>query len=66
MLNDLNMREDIIEFIREKSNNLKKNFKNKYSDLYYLCDVRDYYDFISELKSDFKYSSMKNKTTDEN
>ena len=59
MLNDNKMRENIITYIKEKSNYSKKSFRNKYSDLYYLCDVRDYYDLIAELKSDFKYSSMK-------
>ncbi len=65
MLNDLDMREDIIQFIKEKSDYSKKNFKNKYSNLYYLCDVRDYYDLIYELRSGYKYSSMKDKSVDE-
>ncbi len=65
MLNDLDIREDIINFIKEKSNYSKKNFKNKYSDLYYLCDVRDYYDLMYELKSEYKYSSMKDKSIDD-
>jgi hypothetical protein len=65
MLNDLVMRKDIIEYIKEKSGYQKKFFKNKYSDLYYLCDIPSYYDLISELNSGFKYSSMKNKPTEE-
>ena len=65
MLNDSGMRRDIIEFIKEKSGYQKKFFKNKYSDLYYLCDIPSYYDLISELNSGFQYSSMKNKPSDE-
>jgi hypothetical protein len=65
MLNDLDIRRDIITFIKEKSNYQKKYFKNKYSDLYYLCDVPNYYDLVGELNSGFKYSSMKNKSSDE-
>lgn len=65
MLNDLDMREDIIQYIKEKSNYSKKIFKNKYSDLYYLCDIPDYYNLISELRTGHKYSSMKDKSSDE-
>ncbi len=65
MLNNNEMRENIITFIKEKSNYSKKSFRNKYSDLYYLCEVRDYYNFISELRSDFQYTSMKNKISSE-
>lgn len=62
MLNDKNLRKDIITFIREKSSYQKKSFRTKYSDIYYLCEIRDYYHFMSELKSDFKYSSIKHDT----
>lgn len=65
MLNDLNMRSNIIDFIKEKSNYSKKMFKNKYSDLNYLIDIPDYYNLLSELRSGYKYSSMKYKNTEE-
>ncbi len=65
MLNNRETRRDIISFIKERSGYLKKNFKTKYSSVSKYCDVRDYYDFISELRSDFKYKSMKHETIEE-
>ena len=65
MLNNKETRRDIISFIKERSGYLKKNFKTKYSSVSKYCDVRDYYDFISELRSDFKYKSMKYETIEE-
>ncbi len=65
MLNHFETRRDIIMFIKEKSRYQKKNFNTKYSSVYHLCDFRDYYDFISEIRSDFQYGSMKYETIEE-
>ena len=63
MLNDLGMRRDIIEFIKEKSGYQKKFFKNKYSDLYYLCDIPNYYDLIRTSQFLFLQSGNTNLLT---
>ncbi len=65
MLNHEETRRNIIKYIKEKSGYLKKNFNTKYSSIYHLCDVRDYYDFIGEIRSDFQYKSMKYETIEE-
>lgn len=65
MLNNTETRRDIIMFIKEKSGYLKKNFNTKYSRVYHLCDFRDYYDFTSEIRSDFQYKSMKHETIEQ-
>ncbi len=65
MLNNPETRRDIIMFIKEKSGYLKKSFNTKYSRVYHLCDFRDYYDFTSEIRSDFQYKSMKHETIDQ-
>ncbi len=57
MLNNKETRYDIINYIKEKTDYMIKPFQNKYSSIYYLCETRDYYKFISELRSDFKYKS---------
>jgi hypothetical protein len=65
MLNHGETRRDIISFIKEHSGYLKRNFRTKYSSVSKYCDCRDYYDFISEVRSDFKYKSMKYETIEE-
>ncbi len=65
MLNQPDTRNNIITFIKERSGYSKKSFNTKYSRVYHLCDFRDYYDFISELRSDFQYKSMKYETIEE-
>ncbi len=64
MLNDRDIREDITNYIREKSGYQKKYFKTKFSSVYHLCDVRDYYDFIFELKSFHQYKGTKHEEID--
>jgi hypothetical protein len=65
MLNSPDNRNDIISFIKEKTGYLKKNFNTKYSKLYYLCEIRDYYNFISEVRTKFDYSIITYENLDE-
>jgi hypothetical protein len=55
-INDYDTRNDIIQYIYEINNYSKKNFNNKYSHLFAICDVPDYWTFISKLKTNYKYN----------
>jgi hypothetical protein len=59
MLNNKLTKDDIKEFIKEKTNYLKKNLNNKYSHLYYLCDVPNYWDMMAELNSNYNFRPLK-------
>jgi len=59
MLNNKLTKDDIKEYIKEKTNYLKKNLNNQYSHLYYLCDVPNYWDMMSELNSNYNFTPLK-------
>ncbi len=59
MINQFDTRSEIINFMKEKSGYLKKNFNTKYSKIDYLCETRNYYTLITELRSNYQYSSFK-------
>ena len=59
MINDDDTRRIIWEYIKEKSGYQKKKFSNKYSHLNTYCDVYDYWDFMSKIKSGYKFSPLK-------
>lgn len=58
MLNNNNLKDDIYEFIKYKTNNEKKKLVNKYSCLYYLCDVPDSWSMIANLKIIDNYKAL--------
>jgi len=58
MINDNDTKKIIYEYIKEKSNGSQLIFKNKYSHLYGICDVPDYWDFITQIKTNHKFKIL--------
>ena len=58
MLNNKILRSDMVEYIKEKTNYKKSFFVEKYKSVYAYCDgIPDYYNLISEIKSNKLYNS---------
>jgi hypothetical protein len=55
MINDNKTRNDIWTYTKEKTNYLKKNFKNKYSYLEPYCDVPNYWDLIARIRTGYNF-----------
>lgn len=59
MINDESTRKYIWEYIKIISKYRKKRFKNKYSHLEPYCDIKNYWDLMSEIKSNYKFPPLK-------
>jgi hypothetical protein len=59
MINNLETRKVIWEYIKIKSNYSIKMFKNKYSHLEQYCDVDNYWNLMYKIKSNNKFNSLK-------
>jgi hypothetical protein len=61
MINDSDTRKNIWVYIMEKSKYSKKYFRNKYSYLEIYCDVDNYWNLMSKIKSNCKFSPLKSR-----
>ena len=58
MINDDDTRKIIWNYIKEKTNYSKISFKNKYSYLSVYCDVPDYWEMMTKIKTNFKFKPL--------
>lgn len=58
MINDLETRKYIWEYIKIKTNYSNKKFKNKYSHLESYCDVENYWTLMSKVKSNKPFEPL--------
>ena len=58
MINDVKTREIIWNYTKEKTNYSKKYFRNKYSCLESYCDVENYWDLMTKIKSGYKFNPL--------
>ena len=59
MINDPDTRKYIWEYIKIKSNYMKKIFRNKYSCLEAYCDVDNYWNLMANIKSNKPFAPLK-------
>ena len=59
MINDEETRKVIWQYVKEITNYSKNAFKNEYSHLEKYCDVDNYWDLMSRVKSGYKFQSLK-------
>lgn len=59
MINNLDTRKYIWEYIKINTNYMKKKFVNKYSHLSPYCDVYSYWDLMADIKSNKEFAPLK-------
>lgn len=59
IINDKNIRNEIIEYIQQKTMGNKKSIYEKYKNIYSYCDIKnDYWHLIEELRSSKQYNQI--------